>query len=58
MLEKDPRWAWAWAETGDICYNLKKWDQALDAYRKTMEDERAQTAALFFVVSIALSMIR
>ena len=58
VLEKDPRWAWAWAETGDICYNLKKWDQALDAYRKAMEDERTHTPALFFWAALAADRLK
>lgn len=58
VLEKDPRWAWAWVETGDIYYNQKKWEQALDAYKHAMEDERTHFAALFFWTAKAAEQIK
>lgn len=58
VLEKDPRWAWAWVETGDIYYNQKKWDQALDAYQKAMADDRTHTAALFFAAAWSAGQLK
>ncbi len=48
VLNKDPDWALAWIAIGAIYYGQKKWEQALDAYQKSMEDERTHTPALFF----------
>lgn len=58
VLEKDPRWTWAWVEVGDIYYNQKKWEQALDAYRHAMEDERAHFAGLFFWTARAAEQLK
>jgi len=48
VLDKDPGWAWAWTEIGAIYYSQKKWEQALDAFQKAVEDERAHMPGLFF----------
>lgn len=58
VLEKDPQWATAWLDIGNICYNQQKWAQALDAYQKAMEDNQTHTAELFFTAAWAASQIK
>lgn len=58
VLDKDSQWTSAWLDIGDIYYNQKKWEQALDAYRKAMADKRAHSAALFFAVAWASSQLK
>lgn len=53
VLRKDPQWTMAWLDIGDIYYNQKKWEQALDAYQKAMADKWAHSAALFFAAAWA-----
>lgn len=55
VLEKDPQWATAWLDIGDIYYNQKKWAEALEAYQKAMKDKRTHSAALFFATAWAAS---
>lgn len=58
VLDKDSQWTSAWLDIGDIYYNQKKWEQALDAYRKAMADKRAHSAALFFAVAWVSSQLK
>lgn len=58
VLDKDSKWTSAWLDIGDIYYNQRKWEQALDAYRKAMADERAHSAALFFAAAWASSQLK
>lgn len=58
VLEKDPTWAWAWVEMGDIYYEQEKWPQALDAYRHAMDDNRTHSADLFFSAAWATDQVK
>lgn len=58
VLDKDSQWTSAWLEIGDIYYIQKKWEQALDAYRKAMADRRAHSAALFFAAAWASGQLK
>lgn len=58
VLEKDPRWSWAWVEIGDIYYKQKKWEQALDAYEHALEDEQTRGPAIYFFAALAAEHLK
>lgn len=61
VLEKDPQWAWAWVDMGNIYYQQKKWDKALESFRSAIQGRfrcNAFGPGLFFEAAWAASQVK